>query len=242
MRVDTRAGSRDFISPLRLRGVTVEEAILHAGDMEIVGNGPEGRPVLVGVEHKKLDDLFQCIRNGRFADQLRKMRESYEVSWLCIQGRMQEVGGKLCIRRKNRWKPVLGGVTLPEVLGYIQTISTVGGMLIWRSENQEESVEWLRSLNNWWTLKAWAQHRAHLDFYKPEQIGGNPLEQPSLTHKVASMLPGLGAARAYSAGQMFGTVREMVDADAETWQTVPGIGKKGAQTLVKALGGDNGRG
>lgn len=237
MRIDTRAGSRDYIEPLRLRGVTVEEAILYAGDMEIVGNGPGGQPVMVGVEHKKLDDLFQCIRNGRYSDQLRKMKESYAVSWLLIEGRMQVINDQLCIRRKNRWQPVLGGMSLLEVFGYIQTVSAAGGTLVYRTENKEESVEWLRSLNNWWTLKEWEQHRAHQDFYRPEQIGGNPLTQPSFEQRVARVFPGLGDARALAASQMFASVKEMANANPKTWQQVEGIGKKGSERLVRVLRG-----
>ena len=237
MRIDTRAGSKDYIEPLRRRGVEVDEATLPAGDMEILGNGPDG-PILVGVEHKKLPDLFQCIRNGRFADQLRKMREYYGVSWLVLEGRMRYRNGKLCIWRANSWKFQQGDVSLPEIFGYISTICQAGGILLMRTEDQSESVEWLRSLNNWWTVKKWEQHRAHLDFYKPEQIGGNPLLQPTLVQKVASMLPGLGVARAYAVSKQFDTISQMVQATALEWEAVEGIGKKGASNMVRAMGGE----
>ena len=234
MRIDTRAGSKDYIEPLRRRGVPVEEAILDSGDFEIVGNGPHG-PVLVGVEHKKLPDLFQCIRNGRFADQLRKMRESYQVSWLLVEGRMRAHQGKVQIWRKNKWQDQLGVSGLPEVLGYMLTMSQAGGVLLARAEDEAESVEWLRSMNNWWTVKDWEQHRAHMDFYKPEELGGNPLLPPTVVQKVASMLPGVGAARSYAVSKRFSTIKEMVDATVEEWQTVEGIGKKGAEKLYGIL-------
>lgn len=239
MRVDTRAGSKDYIEPLRRRGVTVEAAWLEAGDMEIIGQGPDG-PIMVGVEHKKIPDLIQCIRNGRFADQLRKMREYYGVSWLLLEGRMSVRRGKLHIRKGHVWKAHQGDVSLPEIFGYISTVCHAGGILLMRTEDQTETVEWLRSLNNWWSLKKWEQHRAHLDFYKPEQIGGNPLLPPTLVQKVASMLPGLGSARAYAVSQQFDTVREMMQATATEWEAVDGIGKKGAANLVRVIGGSHG--
>ena len=236
MRVDTRAGSKDYIEPLRRRGVTVETAMLEAGDMEIMGKGPDG-PIMIGVEHKKIPDLIQCIRNGRFADQLRKMREYYGVSWLLLEGRMSVRRGKLHIRKGNVWKEFQGDTSLPEIFGYLSTVCHAGGILLMRTEDKTESVEWLRSLNNWWTLKKWEQHRAHLDFYRPEQIGGNPLLQPTLVQKVASMLPGLGIARAFAVSQRFETVKEMLDATPEEWLTVEGVGKKGASNVVHAIEG-----
>ena len=57
---------------------------------------------------------------------------------------------------------------------------------------------------------------------------------------MARVFPGLGDARALAASQMFASVKEMVDADPKTWQTVPGVGKKGAQTVYDALRGKNG--
>jgi ERCC4-type nuclease len=230
MRIDPRAGSKDYIEPLRRRGVDVEVAHLEAGDMEILGNGPEG-PILVGVEHKKLPDLFQCIRDGRFADQLRKMRDFYTVSWLLIEGRMRINRGRLQVQGRSKWRDQPGGLGLPEIFGYISTVCQAGGILVFRTENQQESVEWLRSLNNWWTLKKWEQHRAHLDFYRPDQIGGNPLTQPSFAHKVAFQAPGLGGARAHNVSERFKTVKQMVDATEEEWQNVSGVGKKGAARL-----------
>lgn len=231
MRIDNRAGSKDYIDPLRRRGVEVEETTLEAGDMEILGNGPEGS-TLIGVEHKKLPDLFQCIRNGRFAEQLRKMREYYEVSWILIEGRMHMSNGSLYVlNHRNRWFKQPGGLGLSEVFAYILTMTQAGGILLAQTEDQEQSVEWLRSLNNWWTAKEWAKHRAHLDHYRPEDIGGNPLEGPSFVHKVAFQAPGLGAQRAYSVSQQFETVEDMVNATEAEWSSIPGVGKKGASTL-----------
>ena len=86
MKVDTRAGSERLIDPLRTLGVLVEPGILPAGDVEFLGNGPEGRPMLVGVEHKTVEDAVACMRNGRFAEQARAMREYFDVSWLCVEG------------------------------------------------------------------------------------------------------------------------------------------------------------
>jgi len=107
MRIDTRAGSKDLIEPLKRAGVPAEAATLQFGDIELVGNGPDGRPVTIGCEYKKLPDAFQCLRDGRYAAQLRGMRDAYEVNWLLLEGRFQkDWRGHLQVYGKTRWQKV----------------------------------------------------------------------------------------------------------------------------------------
>jgi hypothetical protein len=87
LQVDTRTGSAPYIEPLRAAGLPVEPAVLDAGDVAILGRGPGGAPTRVGIEIKQWDDVLMCVRSGRFADQLRRMRDLYEVRWLLIEGR-----------------------------------------------------------------------------------------------------------------------------------------------------------
>ena len=131
MRIDSSAGSKDLIEPLKRAGVPVEAATLQFGDVEIIGRGPEGRPVTVGVELKRLSDAFQCLRDGRFAAQLRGMRETYEVSWLLLEGRFQkDKRGHLQVFSKNRWQKAHGAVTYQEFAAWLQTMMMRGGALL----------------------------------------------------------------------------------------------------------------
>ena len=209
MRVDSRAGSQELTVPLRKWGITVEECILPAGDVEIIGNGPGGRPLLVGIEVKKLPDLFQCIRNGRFADQLRGMKSTYEVNWLLIEGRWAgfEPRTDIVIRQGERWYSIPGRVTYQEATSWILTMCNAAGVLVWRTESQEESVAWLRAHELWWTSKEYEQHRAHLGFYCPPVLPTDPFSEPSLVQKVATILPGIGGKKAVGAAEFFGSVR-----------------------------------
>lgn len=239
MRIDTRAGSKDLIVPLRMAGVQVEEAILPYGDVEILGNGPGG-PVLLGVEYKKLGDLLDSMRSGRFADQLRGMRETYNINWLLVEGRMTgvergeflkiKVGGK----QYRHWVQRPGRFSYQEVVGWSLTMSLKGGCLLWRTEDISETVEWLRCVDNWFTSKDWENHRAHLDWYSPSPEG-NPFEEPSLVQKVAAVLPGLGSSRSRNVASHFGSVRAMIMADEKEWSKIDGVGIKTAKKLVEIL-------
>ena len=64
--VDPRAGSADLFEPLKARKLPVRLSKLEAGDVAFIGNGPEGRPVPVGIEYKKLPEMLGCFRD-RFA-------------------------------------------------------------------------------------------------------------------------------------------------------------------------------
>jgi ERCC4-type nuclease len=235
--IDTRAGSQDLILPLQQLGVSVSPGNLAAGDAEFVGNGPEG-PVVCLVEYKKLGDLFQCMRDGRFADQLRKMKEAGDYSWLLIEGRLRGFAPGSVLHTQlggGRWRRQDAGITYQELVGWVTTMAAVSGCHVWRTESLEESAVWLRGLYHWWTAKEWEQHRAHLDFYVPPITGGNPFKPPTLVQKVANVLPRVGGVKSYRVSQHFKTVREMVNAAREEWTQVKGIGPKDSETITRAL-------
>lgn len=234
--LDPRAGSQDYIEPLRRVGVPIEVRQLTAGDFEIVGLGVGGSPTLVGVEIKKWPDALACMRNGRFAAQLRGMRRGYHVQWLLVEGRVRtNARGKLELLTGARWQEIQGNYTPQEVAGWLLTMVQSGGVLPWFSESHSDSVAWLRSLWLWWSAKEWQEHRAHLEWFQPP-LQVSPFEEPSLVEQVAAVLPGVGVTRARAVAVAFGTVRSMLEASQEAWIGVPGIGPRTAERIVAALG------
>jgi ERCC4-type nuclease len=235
VRVDTREGSKEYIEPLLAAGLPVEPAILASGDVEIQGLGPGGRPLFVGIEIKQWEDVMQCVRSGRFADQLRAMKAAYEVSWLLIEGRMQIQSKAVAIRRHERWYEPPGKMTYQELNAWLLTMCSVGGVLPWRTESRQESVEWLRSLYWWWVSKPYEEHRAIQDFYQPPVTGSAPWEDPSLCAKWAVNLPGIGSGKATAVAEHFDSALDMAQATAGEWEDVPGVGVKGAKAITEAI-------
>lgn len=233
MRIDTRAGSQEYIVPLRKAGLHVDEAILPAGDVELIGNGPGGRPQLVGVELKKLPDLFACIRNGRFAEQLRGMKANYEISWLVVEGRLK-LGAKLQYHTGEKWRDADANMTYAEMAGWTMTMAAAAGVLLWRTENEDETVAWLKQLDSWWTAKVWEDHRAHLEYYTPP-AQDSVFDDPTLCQRVARVLPGLGSKRAEEVAKAFGSTRVMVNASIPEWTKIEGIGRGIAEKITRAL-------
>jgi hypothetical protein len=228
MRVDTRAGSKDYIVPLQSAGVPAEGAHLVAGDFEIIGRGLNGRPTLVGVEVKKWPDLLQCLRDGRFADQQKKMKAAYEVRWLLVEGEWEVRGRDIWLRSEGsgRWRKADGGHTVQEVTAWLFTQVMCGGTLYWPSPSRSYSVGWLRSLWLWWTAKDFEEHRAHLDWYVPPALGGNWISGPPPVQVVGRVLPGVGTHLCAMLSEEFTTPEEMMTLDEKRWCGVDGVGKK----------------
>lgn len=214
MRVDSRTGSKEYLEPLRGTGIPAELAFLEAGDVEIIGRGLSGVPTLVGVELKQWPDVMQCIRDGRFADQQRKMRAMYEVRWLLVVGRLDQA-----VRNTP------GGHSVQEVTSWLMTQSMCGGTLVAIVETQADAVFWLRNLHQWWTSKDFEEHRSHLSWYTPPSVG-NYLEGPSPVQKVAAVLPGIGAGKVQLVNELWDTPEEMMQLDEAHWRVLPGVGKE----------------
>lgn len=235
LRLDARAGSLELAAPLTAVGLAPQLDILPAGDVEVLGRGPGGRPLLVGIEYKLVRDVLECVRNGRFAEQARGMKARYEVHWLLIEGEWQTADNELLQVRERRGYRERGRYTYQEVAAWTLTMAQRGGVLLWRTRDRAESVAWLRTMYWWWTSKDFEEHRAHMDWYSPPVTCESPFEEPSLVQKVAAVLPGIGSERAAAAAAHFDSVREMVAADVKAWQAVEGVGPKTAKKVVEAV-------
>ena len=235
MILDPREGSKDYIEPLKVAGVPVEVEIMEFGDMALTGVGPEGKPVLVGVEAKKVSDLLTSIRDGRAATQLRGMTRAYEVRWLLIEGWMgPDHTGALSTQEHGRFVAARGGFTYAEVAGWLLTMSHTCGVLIKHSASHFESLLWLRSLWLWWCASEWESHRSHLALYQPPMPSTGFLEPPIRQQYAQLILPGLGPEKALRAADYFPSIEAMVQASAKDWQEIEGVGKKLAAKIVAA--------
>lgn len=234
LRIDPRAGSVELEAPLRAAGLDPIFSTLPAGDVEVWGRGPGGRPLLVGIEFKLIPDLLACVRSGRFAEQARGMRQRYEVAWLLVEGEWRLDGDALEVKERAGFK-ARGAFTYQEVASWLLTMAQRGGVLMWRTRDRAETLAWLRAMYWWWTSKDFEEHRAHLGWYTPPATGEALIEEPGLVQRVAAVLPGVGTDRARAAADHFPSVRSMVCADEAGWRAVDGVGPKTAAKIVAAV-------
>ena len=239
--VDPRAGSGDLEPALRSLGVPVEVSTLDFGDVQIVGRGPEDRPVLVGVEIKKLGDFLQSFNDDRFlGHQLPGLRKSYEVAYLLLEGiwTSDEDGHLLTFKAGHISDPPWGGPwPYMALVERLQTLENRVGLRLAYTGNRRGTAAWLAATHRWWS-KAWNKHESHLVVRSKELENENPLIEWVATTKmrvVAALAKGIGVHRAEAASRHFLSVKAMMLAGAKEWQKVEGIGKKLAAELVAAI-------
>jgi ERCC4-type nuclease len=242
--VDPRIGSRDLLLPLQRFGVPAELAPvnLDAGDFCFVGRGVQDAVVTIGIELKETTDLLQSLRSGRFAGhQLPALLRTYDRAWLLTEGlwRVAE-SGILEVASRGGWvsaghgrKPTMAR----ELEKWLLSVCLRGGLHHYHSQTRRQTVHWLSVLYHWWTDKSMDEHRAHLAFHQPD-LDRALLETPSTCRDALARLPGLGWSKSEAAASYFkDSLRNAVNADADEWQEVPGIGRKLAERIVRACQG-----
>lgn len=242
--VDDRAGSVDLVKyhPLKRSGQLTR---LRSGDVMIVGKGPGGKPILVGIEVKSVSDLIGSIDNGRLqGKQLPEMLQDYDDTWLLTYGDYRcSDHGDLQTKVRGKWVEYVyggkAGAALPYVYleAFLHTATAVGVRHRHVYGTPRDVSLWVGGLARWWN-KPWAKHGGMKTLDQPGRPGLMPDvdRDTHLRARVAACLPGLGYKRAVDVATQFGSVRQMVLADREQWLEVPGVGDGVWRAVDEALG------
>ena len=244
--IDSRIGSSHYAQHL---GAQAELVQLDYGDIAFNGNSATG-PITIGIEVKKLNDALACMVDGRFTGhQVPGLVQHYDRAYLLIEGiwRPDPNSGVLQIglgswdggKFGGAWRDASAGYqrfTYRQFTGWLETVSAMANIKILRSNSELETVSLVLSLYQWWQ-KEWKEHRSLQSFHE-ERPNSALLTRPSLVRRIASELPGIGWTRSGAVARTFGTVREMVNAPAEVWAEIEGIGKGIATKVVKAIRGE----
>lgn len=256
--VDPRIGSGDLVPTLRALGCPVESQSLDFADCAFVGNGPGGKPVLVGIELKQLDDILACVTSGRFSGhQLPGLVETYEEVYLVIEGiyRPNPKDGVLESRHGKDWRPVTIGHRswmYRDFESFLTTIEIRGGVRLRRTSSRPETARMVAALYGWWQTGV-DEHTSHLAIDRTTQIAleqfmlrgttanllGERPKAPSLRHRIAVELPGLGIRKGGMAAGHFPSVKAMIMASPNEWARLPGIGKLMANNIVDAVSAED---
>lgn len=221
---------------------------LDFGDLSWTGNGEGGRPVLVGVEYKKLGDILGCMHDGRLAGhQLVGMRGLYEECYLVVEeGAIKESPstGELMVARGAGWVQAghsRRGVMWREYEHYLTSLETLGGMKLRRTRGTWETVSTLKALYTWWTAKDWEAHGTLKVIYQP-QGPVVAMRKPTPLERFAAILTGIGWERARAVARHFKSIREAVNAGEKEWAEIEGIGKGIAGKVQRDLSAGEGGG
>lgn len=247
--IDDRKGSGEFYALAQTRYPSLPLTLCHLpyADFALMGQGPEGSVVPVGVERKTLPDLIDSTYSGRFAGHqlpgLLDPQQGYKDVWLVVEGVYRANGlGQLVMPHGKGWVPVgYGSKTFmyTELESLLLTLEVKGGLRVRQTRSQYDTLDFLWALHHWWTDKTMEQHRSHLRFRTLEADPGL-LIKPSLLRQVAALLPGIGWNKSGHVSGHFKTIYDMVQADAKQWQAIPGIGKVLAERIWRQLRGLDG--
>lgn len=242
----------DLAAPLREMGIPVKVEELPFGDAQIIGRGPEERPVLEGVELKTTGDLITSLNDERLTGhQLPGMLDYYERTYLLVEGlwtsnRKGELVVMKLDKRRNRWEwmpanpsntkqPVKYATFVKRLL----TLETRYGVRVGYTGDRLGTAVWLAAHWSWWNETQYEKHSI-IGFRDKPLDAPDPLTamtiKPTTKMKVAAALQrGVGFVKSLSISRHFRSVREMVNAAPAEWEKIDGVGKKLAAEIVAEI-------
>lgn len=245
------------------RTMPVAEArFLPAGDFCFSGNGPNG-PVLIGIERKRMKDMINSIRLGRFSGEqlpklLGKEEGHYDYAYLVFESRWKTdwLTGNLVEKWGKNWEPVYFGTDrkrepVPGLFlsSFFTSIAATTPLKIIQVEDPRQTVEAVMSLAHVWS-KPWTDHKAATALHTPQQFV--QLEKASIVRRYAASLPGIGWEKSRVIEEAFPSIESTVhhterckecDAmkctpvTAKEFERLEGFGKVTAKKLVDRIRG-----
>lgn len=252
--VDPRLGSASLVSPLKKiikrdkkhLVELVDDVQFDAGDVKWEQHGKK-----YCIEVKKLSDVLQCIGNGRFVSQLRRMQEQVDHYWLLIIDEFRATSaGELEFRKyfgkfKAHWfKPFANGrgeVTAYGLYGWLTSMELPGGCHLWHAPDYKQAAHWIYG-KFLWSLKKDEQHKSLnvFDTSRPSPTrdkkrgGVRFLGKPNEIAQVANALVrGIGWEKAKVLSYGFRSVEDFMFASREDLMSIKGVGDTLADDIIR---------
>lgn len=254
LQIDPRAGSNKLID--KFEEDEVEVATLPAGDVAFFGNGPNDDVWYIGIEYKKVDDVAQCIKSGRFTGtQLPGMLELYDICFLLVEGilRPNPHTGQL-MRYMGKNNSFSMGLTYREFDNFLTSVSLFSSLsgkpcIVKQSGNMLETVNIIKDLYHYFQ-KAWKDHTSMktpdrtkmqnvtYDFsliQEPEP--GDPKYPEHILRKSLYQIDRLGWEMAGKIAAAFGTMENLMQASQKDFSVLDGMGPVLANRIYTTLHG-----
>ncbi len=234
----------------QLGSMAIRCPITHT-DVLFFGASDTGEPLRVGCERKKIGDMVNSIVGGRYLYQAQCAKESgIDILVLIVEGKLRPNprDGLLetlswgvdsrTFRRRLFYQPTKPAITYSRFDQYLTELDYLAGIIVKRAQSVQETANIIKALwDNFQTPPSKHQSLHQIYSAPTDKI---LLTRPGLVQRVAKELHGIGWARSRAVAGRFKNVRGMVNASADTWQEVEGIGKKTAESVVRELDGNVG--
>ena len=248
--VDDRIGSIELIPILQSMApilCSAKDAVipsitstrLMCGDVCFDGMG-QNKTVAVGIERKRLRDMINSIRSGRYSGhQLPEMLDFYDDSYLIIEG-LQRCGprGELETYQGRQWTPlVIGSSTFryTELDHFICTIERLTNVRVRRTSTDHETCAQIISLYTHYQ-HPYDKHHSHQAIHRPQSMV--TIGKAGLVRKWSADLDGIGWEKSGAVALKFRTGLEMANAGVGEWASIkPGFGKILSQRVYDQIRG-----
>lgn len=240
--LDPRVGSKHLAEHFDALSLPYELTHLEYGDAAFLGEGEEGT-VSVGIELKNISDLVNSMASGRLTGhQLPGLLDRYGANvWLIVEGewRVSSGSGLLETRhRVGRWSPLSLGrrpIFLADVENFLTTLEVQAGVHIRRTPDPRSTAQTIGRLHGWWS-RPYGSHSSLKTIHRPS-VPMRLTTTDAVTAQIQRLavgLPGVGYERSWAIADYFLSPVGMALAGSTEWMKVPGIGKTGADNIVRA--------
>lgn len=229
---------QEIILTLNRLGVDSQQSDLLHGDAAFEGKGPDG-DILIGVERKTLHDLLNCICDGRLNEQRIGMKHMYALSFLMVEGHWKPHDGNGALMEGFNggvsWGYCKHRAHMPyeSVYNYLASMA-LAGMIVTYSRDLFHTCYNIRCLFRYFQ-KRWDDHLAGRELHKVAIPTMNA--RAPLVLKWATDLTDIGIKTGDLAARRFKNGYNLARADEEEWLTIPGVGVKTAQQIVREIHG-----
>jgi len=205
MRIIVDHRERGIVNELKELDMDVELKDLKAGDFVLSDK--------VGIELKTKEDFINSIIDGRLLNQLKLLRENFEIPLLIVQGEEDIYS--------------LRNVYPNAIRGMIATIAVSYNIPIIYSQNAKDTAAILKII-----AKREQDPNLKSIYLRNER---KPLTLKEQQEYIIQSLPGIGPNLSKSLLENFKSVRNIFNADAEKLKEVEKIGKKKAENIKKVI-------
>ena len=164
----------------------------------------------VGVERKTVRDLHRCVSSRRLWRQVASLRTDFTRAYLVVEG--DDIDH--------------GSISPPGIRGCLLAVSDLGVALV-TSRSPADTALWLVRMAD--------RHQQS----KPRRVARTlPHGATPTPVNVLASLPGISRSTARSLLERFGSIAAVATATRMDLMSVPGVGDRRADTLLRLLAGD----
>jgi ERCC4-type nuclease len=239
--------SKSFIPPPRITSCRMV-----ASDFCFDGLGACGKRIGVGIERKRISDMLNSIRSGRYAgSQMVDMLALYDDCYLIVEGyhRCSSDGYLEILHTQadplgsglgGKWFPLKLGqqlVRYTELDHFLCTQERCTKVKVRRTNTEYETAAQVISLYTHYQQE-FDKHHSHQALHQPQHLA--TIGKAGLVRKWAADLDGVGWSKSGNVAVKFKTGLEMANASIEDWMTIkPGFGKVLAKRAYDQIRGDH---